>query len=98
MICFNLFFLQTWNPRSKTEPYAQSAVELMKVAKETVEEFFEIPIGVTEELVRDLSAGLERIFQDYITFVASCGNSFICHYYTYSKFSCLASMQILVPI
>ncbi|CAK9318780.1 unnamed protein product [Citrullus colocynthis] len=65
---------ETWNPRSKTEPYSQSAVELMKQAKETVEEFFEIPIGVTEDLVQDLAAGLEHIFQDYITFVASCGS------------------------
>ncbi|KAG6582409.1 Protein unc-13-like protein, partial [Cucurbita argyrosperma subsp. sororia] len=65
---------ETWNPRSKTEPYAQSAVELMKLAKETVEEFFEIPIGVTEELVREIAAGLEHSFQDYITFVSSCGS------------------------
>lgn len=87
MICSNLFFLQTWNPRSKTEPYAQSAVELMKLAKETVEEFFEIPIGVTEELVQDLAAGLEHIFQEYITFVSSCGN--ICVFLFSLKRKCL---------
>lgn len=68
----------------------------MKIAKETVEEFFEIPIGVTEELVQDLAAGLEHIFQDYITFVASCGNSFISYLLYFSKSSCLASMQMPV--
>ncbi|KAF4364808.1 hypothetical protein G4B88_025527 [Cannabis sativa] len=64
----------TWNPKSKSEPYAQSAVELTRLAKETVEEFFEIPIGITEDLVQDLADGLENLFQDYTTFVASCGS------------------------
>ncbi|KAH7522041.1 hypothetical protein FEM48_Zijuj07G0095800 [Ziziphus jujuba var. spinosa] len=65
---------ETWNPKSKSEPYAQSAVELMKLAKEAVEEFFEIPIGITEDLVRDLADGLEQLFQDYAAFVASAGS------------------------
>ncbi|PON94817.1 hypothetical protein TorRG33x02_093300 [Trema orientale] len=65
---------ETWNPKSKTEPYAQSAVELTKLAKEAVDEFFEIPIGITEDLVQDLADGLENLFQDYTTFVASCGS------------------------
>lgn len=69
----------------------------MKQAKETVEEFFEIPIGVTEDLVQDLAAGLEHIFQDYITFVASCGNNYICYYYP-CIFSCLSSVHMLVSI
>ncbi|OVA11845.1 Protein of unknown function DUF810 [Macleaya cordata] len=65
---------ETWNPKSKTEPYAQSAVELMRLARETVEDFFEIPIGISEDLVQELADGLELIFQDYISFVASCGS------------------------
>ncbi|GMH18876.1 hypothetical protein Nepgr_020717 [Nepenthes gracilis] len=64
---------ETWNPKSKAEPFAQSAVELMKLAKETVDEFFELPIGISENLVKDLAGGLERIVRDYTTFVASCG-------------------------
>ncbi|GAB2294352.1 hypothetical protein Dimus_028560 [Dionaea muscipula] len=64
---------ETWNPKSKAEPFAQSAVELMKLAKETVDEFFELPIGISEDLVQDLVDGLERIVRDYTTFVASCG-------------------------
>ncbi|CDY23738.1 BnaC04g43840D [Brassica napus] len=65
---------ETWNPKSKSEPYAQSAGELMKLAKEIIDEFFEIPIGITEDLVHDLVEGLEQLFQEYTTFVASCGS------------------------
>ncbi|CBI23691.3 unnamed protein product, partial [Vitis vinifera] len=64
---------ETWNPKSKTEPYGQSGVELMKLAKETVEDFFEIPIGISDDLVHNLAERLEAIFQEYTTFVASCG-------------------------
>ncbi|OIW02146.1 hypothetical protein TanjilG_02370 [Lupinus angustifolius] len=64
---------ETWNPKSKSEPYAQSAAELMKLAKTTVEQFFQIPIGNTEDLVQDLADGLESLFQDYMMFVAACG-------------------------
>ncbi|KAG0454227.1 hypothetical protein HPP92_025531 [Vanilla planifolia] len=60
-------------PKTKTEPFAQSAVDLMKLAKVTVDEFFEIPVSAREELVQELADGLETIFQDYTTFVASCG-------------------------
>ncbi|KAJ4874017.1 hypothetical protein Rs2_44204 [Raphanus sativus] len=65
---------ETWNPKSKSEPYAQSAGELMKLAKDAIAEFFEVPIGITEDLVHDLAEGLEQLFQEYTTFVASCGS------------------------
>lgn len=65
--------MQTWNPKSKSEPYAQSAVELMRHAKDTVDDFFEIPIGITDDLVHDLADGLQQLFREYTTFVASCG-------------------------
>nr|CAD1844091.1 unnamed protein product [Ananas comosus var. bracteatus] len=64
---------ESWIPRSKNEPYAQSAVDLMKLAKVTVDEFFEIPVGARDEMVQDLADGLESIFQEYTSFVASCG-------------------------
>ena len=67
--------LQTWNPKSKSEPYAQSAVELMRLAKETVNNFFGIPIGITDDLILDLAEGLEQLVQEYTTFVASCGEN-----------------------
>ncbi|XP_071698212.1 protein unc-13 homolog [Rutidosis leptorrhynchoides] len=65
---------ETWNPKSKTEPYAQSAVELMKQAKELVVAFFDIPIAISEDLVYEFADGIEEILRDYTTFVASCGS------------------------
>ncbi|XVF38510.1 hypothetical protein REPUB_Repub20aG0108200 [Reevesia pubescens] len=66
---------ETWNPKSKSEPYAQSAMEIMRLAKETVNGFFEIPIGITDDLILDLAEGLEQLVQEYTTFVASCGEN-----------------------
>lgn len=68
------FLGQTWNPMSKSEPYANSAAEVIRFAKETIEGFFEIPVNVSENLVYDLTDGLEHLLGDYITFAASCGN------------------------
>ncbi|KAL9996950.1 putative protein unc-13, mammalian uncoordinated 13, domain 2 [Helianthus debilis subsp. tardiflorus] len=65
---------ETWNPKSKSVPYAQSTMELMKQTKEAVESFFDIPVGVSEDLVREFADAIERILQDYIAFVASCGS------------------------
>ncbi|KAJ1383935.1 Munc13-like proteiny 1 [Sesbania bispinosa] len=65
---------ETWNPKSKSEPYAQSAAEIMKFAATTVEEFFQVPIAITEDLVQDLADGLENLIQDYMKFVAACGS------------------------
>ncbi|KAJ4955665.1 hypothetical protein NE237_012448 [Protea cynaroides] len=65
---------ETWNPKSKTEPYAQSAVELMRIAKETVNDFLEISNTLFDDLLQDLCDGLQFLFQDYSNFVASCGS------------------------
>ncbi|KAK7356438.1 hypothetical protein VNO80_15710 [Phaseolus coccineus] len=65
---------ETWNAKSKSESYAQSAAELMKLARTTVEEFFQVPIAITEDLVQDLADGLENLFLDYMKFAASCGS------------------------
>lgn len=64
---------ETWNPKSKAEPFAQSAVELMKIAKETIDDFFDIPVGLSDDLVQDLADGVERVIREYSSFVASCG-------------------------
>ncbi|XXG79423.1 hypothetical protein AAC387_Pa09g0495 [Persea americana] len=67
---------ETWNPKSKTEPHAQSAMEITKLAKEAVDNFFEIPAGgMGEDLIQDLLEGLESLLQDYISFVQSCGGT-----------------------
>ncbi|KAL3507581.1 hypothetical protein ACH5RR_032963 [Cinchona calisaya] len=65
---------ETWNPKSKNEPYAHSGVELMKHVKESLDSFLQTPVNITEDLVPDLIDGLEHLFRDYITFVASCGS------------------------
>ncbi|KAK9160550.1 hypothetical protein Syun_006891 [Stephania yunnanensis] len=65
---------ETWNPKSKTKPYAQSAVDVVKVAKETVDDFFEIPIGISNDLIHDLADSLEHLFEEYTSLVASCGS------------------------
>ncbi|KAK4427843.1 protein unc-13 [Sesamum alatum] len=65
---------ETWNPKSKTEPYAHSAAELVRFSQEAVENFFDIPVNVSENLVYDLTDGLEHFFGDYIKFLASCGS------------------------
>ncbi|KAI3984743.1 hypothetical protein MKX01_039360 [Papaver californicum] len=65
---------ETWNPKSKTEPYAQSAVEIMKLVHQSVDDFFEIPVGISDGLVQDLVDGLELLILDYTFFVASCGS------------------------
>uniref|UniRef100_A0ACD5WIY7 Uncharacterized protein n=1 Tax=Avena sativa TaxID=4498 RepID=A0ACD5WIY7_AVESA len=65
---------ESWIARSKNEPYAQSAVELMKLAKTTMDEFFAIPVSARDDMVQDLADGISAVFQDYISFLASCGN------------------------
>ncbi|RLN39232.1 hypothetical protein C2845_PM01G02440 [Panicum miliaceum] len=64
---------ESWILKSKGEPYARSAVELMKLAKATVDEFFGIPVTARGGMVQDLAGGLDAIFQEYISFLASCG-------------------------
>ncbi|OEL27597.1 hypothetical protein BAE44_0011384 [Dichanthelium oligosanthes] len=68
---------ETWNPRSKAEPYAQSAVDLMKLAKVTVDELLEIqqvPSSCREELLQRLVNGIDQLVHQYALLVASCGS------------------------
>ncbi|KAL5230787.1 hypothetical protein ABZP36_029563 [Zizania latifolia] len=65
---------ESWIPKSKEEPFAGSAMELMKLTRATVDEFSEIPSSAKDEVVQDLVDGLESIFLEYISFVASCGS------------------------
>lgn len=45
----------------------------MKLAKATVDEFFGIPVSARDDMVQNVADGLGAIFQEYITFLASCG-------------------------
>ncbi|KQJ97036.1 hypothetical protein BRADI_3g28437v3 [Brachypodium distachyon] len=65
---------ESWIPKSKEEPYPGSAMELMKLARATMEEFSQIPATAKDDVVPELVGGLESIFQEYITFVAACGS------------------------
>ncbi|XP_062200461.1 protein unc-13 homolog [Phragmites australis] len=65
---------ESWVPKSKEESFAASVMELTKLARATVDEFSEIPASAKDEVVQDLVDGLESIFVDYISFVASCGS------------------------
>ncbi|CAN6269908.1 unnamed protein product [Urochloa humidicola] len=68
---------ESWNPRSKTEPYAQSAVDLMKLAKVTVDELIEVqvPPGCRDELLQRLVDSIDRLVHQYALLVASCGSN-----------------------
>ncbi|CAM0956850.1 unnamed protein product [Alopecurus aequalis] len=64
---------ESWVPKSKEEPFGGSAIELMKLASATIDEFSDIPATAKDDVLQHLVHGLESIFQDYISFVASCG-------------------------
>jgi hypothetical protein len=48
-------------------------VEMMNLAKKIVQEFFQIPIAITEDLVQELADGLHKLFKEYTMFIAACG-------------------------
>ncbi|ERN18936.1 uncharacterized protein LOC18447307 [Amborella trichopoda] len=64
---------ETWNPKSKNEPYAQSAAELMKLTKDTVDDFFGIPVVFFDDLAQDLADGIDSVLQDYTSFLSAGG-------------------------
>jgi hypothetical protein len=45
----------------------------MKLAGATIDEFSDIPATAKDDVLQQLVDGLESIFQEYISFVASCG-------------------------
>lgn len=87
--------LQTWNPKSKNEPYALSAVELIKMANEAVEDFFEIPVGVTEDLIYDLAEGFDSLFKEYANLVAACGKKAVSSLFDFDWFCVFRSSDFL---
>ncbi|XP_047335804.1 protein unc-13 homolog [Impatiens glandulifera] len=66
---------EAWKPMSKNEAYGQSAVELIKMVKEAIGDFFDLPLGITEDILLNFAEGLSHLFHDYISFLASCGNN-----------------------
>lgn len=45
----------------------------MKYAKQALDDFFEIPICIAEDLAHNFADGLEHLFLEYTTFASSCG-------------------------
>lgn len=45
----------------------------MRQAKEVVDSFFEIPVSISVDFVRNLAEGFEQIVREYIAFIISCG-------------------------
>jgi hypothetical protein len=68
-------------------------MELMKVARATVDQFAEIPASAKDEMVQDLVDGLESVFQDYISFVASCGTKFL-FFFTRGIYLTIQTMEL----
>ncbi|KAJ8643234.1 hypothetical protein MRB53_004982 [Persea americana] len=58
---------EVWNPRENKESIASSAVELLRMADETLDAFFQLPIPMHSALLPDLMIGLNRSLQQYIS-------------------------------
>ncbi|KAI4303966.1 hypothetical protein MLD38_039542 [Melastoma candidum] len=65
---------ETWNPKSETEAYAQSAAELVVLTKGAVAEFKTIQEELSSDLNGHLVERLRDLFKDYISFAAACGS------------------------
>ncbi|KAG2634622.1 hypothetical protein PVAP13_2NG173900 [Panicum virgatum] len=71
---------ETWNPGANRENFAPSSVEMLRVIGETLDAFFELPIPIHPALLPDLTTGLDRSLQLYVSKAKSgCGtrNSFM---------------------
>ncbi|XP_010924650.1 protein unc-13 homolog [Elaeis guineensis] len=71
---------EVWNPRANRENCAPSAIEVLRIVDETLDAFFQLPIPMHPALLPDLTIGLDRTLQHYISKAKSgCGtrNTFI---------------------
>ncbi|CAA6655327.1 unnamed protein product [Spirodela intermedia] len=64
---------ETWNPKTKGEAHAHSGVEMVKLARDMVDDFFDTPVGFRDDMVQYLADGLGSLLEDYTAFVVSCG-------------------------
>ncbi|WOG92628.1 hypothetical protein DCAR_0311901 [Daucus carota subsp. sativus] len=66
---------EVWNPQANKERFAPSAVEVLRIADETLEAFFLLPILRHPALLPDLMSSLDKCLQYYIlTTVSGCGS------------------------
>ncbi|XWS17318.1 hypothetical protein CRYUN_Cryun33cG0057000 [Craigia yunnanensis] len=65
---------EAWDPRANKERFAPSAVEVLRIVDETLEAFFLLPISMHSALLPDLTTGIDRCLQHYISKAKSgCG-------------------------
>lgn len=65
---------EVWNPMANKESFAPSSVEVLRMADETLDAFFQLPIPMHHALLPDLMVGLDRSLQQYISKAKSgCG-------------------------
>jgi len=66
--------LQRWEPDALREHYAPSAVEVLRIADETLDAFFALPVSQFPEVLQDLVTGLDEALQSYASqIIAPCG-------------------------
>ncbi|EOY30686.1 Uncharacterized protein TCM_037808 isoform 3 [Theobroma cacao] len=66
---------EVWDPRANKERFAPSAVEVLRIVDEALEAFFLLPIPMHAALLPDLTTGIDRCLQHYISKAKSgCGN------------------------
>lgn len=66
--------LQVWNPRSNKLGIAPSAVDVLRMVDETMEAFFLLPILMHPVLLPELTSGLDKCMQHYVSKAkSSCG-------------------------
>ncbi|KAF0899395.1 hypothetical protein E2562_019514 [Oryza meyeriana var. granulata] len=58
---------ETWNPKANGENFAPSSVKMMRIIDETFQAFFQLPITMHSTLHSDLTAGLDKNLQYYVS-------------------------------
>ncbi|OMO82664.1 hypothetical protein CCACVL1_11830 [Corchorus capsularis] len=65
---------EVWDPRANKERFAPSAVEVLRIVDEALEAFFLLPISIHAALLPDLTDGIDKCLQHYISKAKSgCG-------------------------
>ncbi|VAI31746.1 unnamed protein product [Triticum turgidum subsp. durum] len=66
---------ETWSPGANRDNFAPSSVEMLRIIGETLDAFFELPIPMHPALLPDLTVGLDRSLQLYVSKAKSgCGS------------------------
>jgi hypothetical protein len=69
---------EVWNPRSNKLGIAPSAVDVLRMVDETLEAFFLLPILLHPVLLPELTSGLDKCMQHYVSKAkSSCGKQLI---------------------